>query len=501
MEEILRLSTSNGGQLAPVSSEVSQENTSVILDSGSTAPEVNKEPPASEEHNQAQQSGQSAATSPSWWGYLGWSNVNETQEATPNTSAPDVAPINGVPPEPDTSQCAPEQDQSQCTPASPAPQPEDNLGTPTTPSTIQASSGTLPLVQQDVKPSTGDQLSTDAEQTPVSITSGETARSQGSAWYSPWAWYSSQPAAGTSDQIVTDSGGEGSPERQDENTKTESEIVKEEALARPEIQAVVITEPTPKVEVPNPIESAALSNPSGWLSFFTSRTFTKTITDQERDENGIEVMNIDEDEDTSSGQAVQVLPLGETATRGRHSPTPSLSRNSVAKSGDEIPAAPLTNSEAIKRKATRKDQPRSASQASTTRSTASVPAKPPPPNLVLPTWEDTFHVPPRSIVPKPVRSSRSKLQKTLSLVGGALWSKSESAENKAKGKGKAGEGQAEFMTFGQELPKALDVVGEQLSPYILNGGCRVVVIGVYGWSPGIVSRPIRSYSNRTHDGP
>lgn len=453
--------------------------------------------PSSEERIGTQPTGQPAVASPSWWGYLGWSSASEEERLSAAARSPDTA--NDVQPKNDVSQSSPTHDQSQGTQASIS-QSEDSVGSSSTLHAAQDPSGTSGPAQHNPEQSGKEQPTADVGPKPASITSGETTRSDGSAWYSPWAWYSSQPAVGTSSQAANGGthAGEGSAEGRDENARTESEIVKEEALTRPESQTVDITEPTPNVEPPNPIESAVATNPASWLSFFASRHFTKTITDQdkERDENGMEVMNIDEDEDSAPGSALQVLPAHEAGGRG--SPSPSVTRNTNAKSGADTPAPPLTTSETIKRKTTQKGERRSASQASTTRSTSSAPpsAKPSPPNLVLPTWEDTFCLPPRSFVPKPARSSRSKLQKTLSLVGSALWSKAEGTEK--KGKGKVEERPPQFLGFGQDLPKALDVVGEPLSPYLLNGGCRVVVIGVYGWSPGTVV-PANTVMHVTHE--
>lgn len=76
------------------------------------------------------------------------------------------------------------------------------------------------------------------------------------------------------------------------------------------------------------------------------------------------------------------------------------------------------------------------------------------------------------------------MAKTLSFVGGVLFSKDEPGRTKAKGKEREPQQDTEFLEFGKELPKALDIVGEQLDSYMMNGGCRVVVIGVAGWSPG-----------------
>jgi len=40
------------------------------------------------------------------------------------------------------------------------------------------------------------------------------------------------------------------------------------------------------------------------------------------------------------------------------------------------------------------------------------------------------------------------------------------------------------------LPKAFDVLGKTLDPTVLTGDCRIVVIGIAGWSPGAVTRTI-----------
>ena len=56
------------------------------------------------------------------------------------------------------------------------------------------------------------------------------------------------------------------------------------------------------------------------------------------------------------------------------------------------------------------------------------------------------------------------------------------------GKGKERESsfgdREDLLLFGKELPKALDVLGQGMDETLLNGECRVVVIGVAGWSPG-----------------
>ena len=80
-----------------------------------------------------------------------------------------------------------------------------------------------------------------------------------------------------------------------------------------------------------------------------------------------------------------------------------------------------------------------------------------------------------------------------------LWSKGleVAGMGSVKGKERAGtqdaNGEAspsELGNFGKSLPRALDVVGNQMNPKVLHGACRVVVIGIAGWSPGAVTRTI-----------
>lgn len=44
--------------------------------------------------------------------------------------------------------------------------------------------------------------------------------------------------------------------------------------------------------------------------------------------------------------------------------------------------------------------------------------------------------------------------------------------------------------FGQELPKAWKVLGNELDADVLRGCKRVVVVGVHGWFPGTIVRTV-----------
>ncbi|RDX43370.1 hypothetical protein OH76DRAFT_1361312 [Lentinus brumalis] len=461
----------------------------------------------------------------SWWDYIAWNG----QAPDASSHPPDERSDRG--PKTDTVNLEP--------PTSP-----DALSSPLAEqSTAPEAPGEAPESEPQQKASREPSLSgaQKADGKPASVFSAETAKSHGSVWYSPWAWYGSSASA-SNDDPHKDSGASGSPDA----PKTESELVKEEALARDQEQDTPKPSYTPEPaasperaatpEPANPIRSTITDNKSGWMSFFVSRAATmKAVTNEaaEQKESGMEVMDIDDE--PNSSVAIEV-PSGKDVQRAAASPqVPSLlstfpkpsspkspsslspppTPKSPTKSPiappprerepkkQEPPAPPLTDSESIKR-----DTARGARTPSPTPSKSSTPpgsAKPQAPNLVLPTWADTFHSPPRSHVPPRAPTTKSKLTGALSSIAGALFSEGGRGKGK-KGKGKerepfgtwaappgaqqGPETAAEFLTFGQELPKALDVVGEQLNPYILNGGCRVVVIGVAGWSPGAVTRTL-----------
>ena len=64
-------------------------------------------------------------------------------------------------------------------------------------------------------------------------------------------------------------------------------------------------------------------------------------------------------------------------------------------------------------------------------------------------------------------------------------------KERAENRGARGEvSPSELADSGKELPRALGVTGDQMDPSLLQGACRVVVIGIAGWSPGAVTRTI-----------
>ncbi|KZT66216.1 hypothetical protein DAEQUDRAFT_675505 [Daedalea quercina L-15889] len=356
---------------------------------------------------------------------------------------------------------------------------------------------------------------------PASILSADTAQSRNSAWYSPWAWYSASPnpaspSVGPSAAEVP----EASKDEQDSNghAKTESEMVKEQALARDDVASADRTEPpvvavasdppapddkatSPAVESQNPIESSITTSRSGWVSFFMSKALlTKSVSEDARgrDENGMEVMNIDEEEDKQEGPSfpVPIAPGNDHLQPPRPgSPSSKVSLPSTRREHTHKRSIGSISAMDGRKGDMKQGTARTPSPAPSKASSINSPTAPRPPslkNLVLPTWEQTFLAPPRSNVPpKPQGKSKlAKVSKTISLVSDVLFSKDDEVEGKGKGKAREKEREAMFVNLGKELPKALDVMGEVLNPYMLNGGCRVVVIGVAGWSPGAVTRTL-----------
>ncbi|KAG8747189.1 hypothetical protein FRC12_014124 [Ceratobasidium sp. 428] len=163
--------------------------------------------------------------------------------------------------------------------------------------------------------------------------------------------------------------------------KTQAELVKEEALARQSPSAVP--------GLPSPVLNTATK--SSWVSYFSSRASRSTpaMSDgraiKQRAENTgeMEVMDINED-DLSEPVEVQVP----------NSPISAPINRAPGTSATEKPAPPLTDSPSVKRKASVISQGKKSS-ASSSRST-----KVSFPNLVLPTFGDTFYTVPRCAPPR-----------------------------------------------------------------------------------------------------
>jgi hypothetical protein len=126
----------------------------------------------------------------------------------------------------------------------------------------------------------------------------------------------------------------------------------------------------------------------------------------------------------------------------------------------------------------------SVSPASSKGSGGESPRVPTPPNLVLPTWDDTFLSPPRSTVHRLGQrpETSSTFMRMVHLVSGMLFA-GENGTSTGKDKALLEE-DGSFADFGRDLPRSWDVIGERLDGDILRGCRCVVVIGVHGWFPG-----------------
>jgi len=318
---------------------------------------------------------------------------------------------------------------------------------------------------------------------------------------------------------------------------------------------------SPSHEVTNPIEQSITAYRSGWASFFSSRKlvvkklgYTGSAVSGEmevvnRDENGMEIMEVDSDEDWKSAgettesdhdhnrklnmsgvegvkdtgnksksenaaaagsstaldnaKAIQKrnantsqqspptahssptcddsmqlnLQPDSAASKGQRAPSgltnlipvPSISSGSVS----SVPATATGDARGVKRTASPSPVPSSSPLKKVHSS----------PNLVLPTWEDIFHLPPRSIIPplpeiKPQgheRSSGKLLDRAVGFVSSVLFSKDSAGIGMGSGnKGKLSSGASsehhghissfeneqreKYQNFGKQLPRSWDVV-------------------------------------------
>ncbi|KAF9446917.1 hypothetical protein P691DRAFT_803264 [Macrolepiota fuliginosa MF-IS2] len=426
------------------------------------------------------------------------------------------------------------------------------------------------------------------------------------SWFSPWSWYSQpsgQVAVGPSDGVNNEECGmekAGSPDpaglvvdereralRDDMYPKRTGmeesdgghqsvvgvgvgameeqslEVSKNDQRANADNGTDVAAEVTvPADQVANPIEQSITAYRSGWASLFSSRKLivktlgysparSEELGDVKRDENGMEIMEVDFDEDAMSAEGSQgndqkqsrldgvvngqVVKNEETGKKGvkaavgsstgvssaqtsqdgvaKPSPQPTIppttaddikettqSNPASDRKGKSVPtsksgsgpttpilrpstptgkAVPLPSSPSLATSpaGNTRDRKRTASPAPSSKK------GPVPPNLVLPTWEDTFLMPPRSVIPPSAAISQGDdritggklLGRAVGFVSSVLFSKdgtaSGSAGNKSRlGSGAGGEDHQEhlsaaekerkekFLHFGMELPRALDVI-------------------------------------------
>ena len=517
------------------------------MDSPSTNPDVFPAPQTS------------MATSSSWWDYLTWAKSSADPQHVEHKDTATTDACDSVDPQPTTS--------SSPLPSISNPETSSHTGTvdPTAPAVTIFPEAKPGLTQSDGKapdmagPNTATGAGTAKEAAALPATTPSTdpeahVRQQEAEstapprpWYDPWAWYASPPSSqdaiqGGSDQVVVDDhmGTRTAAERNgkgDENLnglvnggpslllgngEVNGDAAVDAAGVRPRPRGESEENPDGRTskdgerEEANPVEASIITHRTGWASFFMSRSLiVKTITsggEAKRDENGMEVMDIDDEEGEKDGQSGDVTSRGRDDTAPKVGPraipsknkdlgpiqaTPASSPGSAAsiKAANGVAVKIAAPQEAVKKETTGADKQlpnqkksvtsrvaKSESPGPSTKSGTRTPRPrtPPPPNLVLPTWTDTFYTAPRSVVPPPM----TKFAKTMKFVSGVLFAQDQEGATggtvRGKGKGK----ENDYLHFGQKLPRAWDVTKDNLDPDVLRGCRRVVVIGIHGWFPG-----------------
>ncbi|KAG6908575.1 hypothetical protein DXG01_004133 [Tephrocybe rancida] len=590
--------------------------------------------------------------SSSWWSYVGWSGSSAStgsvdadgskekgkekeKEKEEGGAAKDTAEVKGteIETETETKVKVNEEVETDPNPAAvtvvePTPEPEAqnvnmNAGVMATTTTTTLTTASLTT--------TGGGAETEGD------TAAAAATASGSAWYSPWAWYPSTstsaldstttpaPAPTTSASASPPSA---EPPAAVEPTPEPTPPPPAEPEPEPEPESTPAPEPEPKPEpAVNPVEATLSTNRSGWASFFSSRALlVKRIPDVERDKDGMEVMDIPDDE----GGSVEVVGEGEKveqrgkdkvevgkdkadvkkeqkgkeevkpkeepgkgkAERGRPIAIPAKNSTQDKTAASTSRASSLTPSTSLKAKAPPliiadsikfsvptkppSPTPSTKSVASTKSTAAPIPSSsaassstaattkpgtkkasgsgsrahtptPRAPNLVLPTWDDTFHALPRSRAPpshdpnpnshNAGEGSGGALSKTMRFVSGVLFSgdgadsdpEKRAREREREREREEKERERRFGAFSAALPRAWDVMrhpdppapppasaqqsrwgkgkgkeraretgaglglghGEKAQMEDVLRGCRrVLVIGIHGWFPGAVMRSV-----------
>ncbi|KAJ3729015.1 hypothetical protein DFJ43DRAFT_1084315 [Lentinula guzmanii] len=321
-----------------------------------------------------------ATPTQSWWSFIGWDTsqpivtskepvpelrTEDNENSTPNPGITQIQPTDPLP--------------ERCTSAPPAMEPSS------APSVEPAESQMEQPQNSELTIPIRSQTENQAHAKAPSIFSLDAARAAGS-WFNPWAWYgygtveppSSDPIGSNT---ITNGGAEDSECRADDGNgsriagdgetdrteMTESEKIKEAALARdrppntasssaasPMTQndtqigsSTVVpeeksSEPRPQNLDPiNPIADSASSMHSGWASFFSlgrgRGLITKNLGDGtmeiegpkdevKRDENGMEIMDLTDDETGSMNVNVQ-------------EPEPEPERRDSEKAVSKVPAS------------------------------------------------------------------------------------------------------------------------------------------------------------------
>ena len=536
MASQLTILDTNLGLLSDVLSEQVDQSLSVgittLEDTSKTVAEIITTQNIQESREESRAQRDTAAPQPSsWWNYVGWGGDPPEETAQPPSISVDfVSPV-------EPTESAKSEFPSAVSTESPV--LLSNTQSPLSP---------LPPPIQESDP--------DNATKPASIASSEGR----SSWLTPWNWYSSSSATPlpqppplppveegnerglTESQLVM----EAALARDDQSTLVTTQP---SALVSYSDKATdTAREDKVYFDEVNPIRSTIEANRSGWTSFFMARGVKSITEDGEKKlignepEDGVmEVMEVPGPEDlppgatptatttatpanpapTSTGTSTVVAMMNQFVSKSsapsirssssKVPPSPTRPLKETEREQERVekepkkkgpPAPPLTNSENVKKETTKEMSERSLSPSPSKRPGTSRPISPRnrPPNLVLPTWGDTFHAPPRSLLPismmrKEDEGAEYAVTKTIKTLLSKGWE--VAGMGSVKGKERAGTrrasgevGSSDLADFGKALPRALNVVGNQIDPKVVQGACRIVVIGVAGWSPGAVTRKI-----------
>ncbi|KAH7107698.1 hypothetical protein BKA62DRAFT_143365 [Auriculariales sp. MPI-PUGE-AT-0066] len=214
---------------------------------------------------------------------------------------------------------------------------------------------------------------------------------------------------------------------------------------------------------------------ASWVTYFSSRG--RMPAKKMHREEGVEVMEIDEDAASLSGQSA----------------TSAVSR--------KPPVKPITDSDSIRNKVAAarplkgsSPAPSKAESDKVTKKSAGTGTATGVPNLILPSFEDTFKSGVRASAP-PMRST---LQKTIGIVRNSLFSRegAEDRSNPLRRSILAYDGHKPGdRRWARQLPRTWDVLSRSKGTTndasgLLHGCKRVAIIGVHGWFPGAIVRTV-----------
>lgn len=454
---------------------------------------------------------QAPAPAASWWNYVGWSSAVLGPSNVPSASS--TPPILSATPSEAEKQDDEEPPKSASTVYS-----EQDLS-PVSPPLPDMHATLTPRSAPDLKRMAESQATIKpARNQAMSVRSAETGAVRSNAsWLAPWTWYSAAPAVSEPAGVAEEQPPKGGETHTDGEGRTDAERIRDAALADRAASPVPPAPSTPSATTPlvktpeeeNPVAKTVASSKQGWAAFFAQRAMAGRLLGgggqgEEKKEGeqveGMEVMDVPDDEELNAVREVVIgSPLDNE--RAKSPPPPQGKPKGGGPPGEREPRKqgppdlPLTDSQSVKRAAANRN-------ASPAPSRSSGKATPPAsarktPNLVLPTWGDTFHAPPRNVPPPRPKEMQSggtarKVKGALKYMSGVLGSLA--GEEEGTGKDSKGKGKARAkpkVPFGMGLPKAWDIAEPQADggrgTDVLRGAKNAVVIGVHGWFPGMSS--------------